>query len=135
MANQIHHGSAGLIWGLRPVELDELMITGMRRVDSLSNFASGDKDQARLRKACEDFEAIFLHEILKALRRTVPAGNSQQEALYRSLLDEQLARTCASRGLGLADLLYSTLVHDDTMEAAQSSPGKGAKDFHEKTDD
>jgi flagellar protein FlgJ len=86
-------------------------------------------ERERLRKACRDFETIFLHELLKGLRRTVPDGGSQQKALYQSMLDEQLAREFAKRGLGLADQLYAELT------ASERIPFRvAAKDIHESSD-
>ncbi len=96
----------------------------------VSNQKGGDADGERLRTACQEFESLLLEQIMKGLRRTVPEGESRQEALYRSLLDEQVARLCARRGLGLAALLFSRL--EETGRQTDSSPESGLK-VSEKT--
>lgn len=63
----------------------------------------------RLAGACEEFEAIFIEQMLKAMRRTVGSSESRQEAIYRSLFDEEVSRVLAKRGLGLKELLLGHL--------------------------
>lgn len=63
----------------------------------------------RLAGACEEFEAIFIEQMLKAMRRTVNSSESRQEAIYRSLFDEEVSRVLAKRGLGLKELLLGNL--------------------------
>ncbi len=66
-------------------------------------------DGARLREAAEGFEALFLEGLLKGLRRTTLARSGRDKTLYQGLLDEELVRLCATRGVGLAGLLEATL--------------------------
>ncbi|MEJ2031854.1 MAG: rod-binding protein [Deltaproteobacteria bacterium] len=71
------------------------------------------KDQ-KLRKACADFEAIMLRQLLATMRKSVPksglldggyAGN-----MYRSIRDEQLAHTLSQgKGVGFGEALYRQL--------------------------
>jgi Rod binding domain-containing protein len=98
-----------------------------------STFRSVDKTELKkqsLLKACRDFEAILLHEILKGMRKAMPGGGSRQEALYRSIFDEQISRVCAARGLGLANLLYSGLEKSLYL----TDPNHHAKAFHRTAD-
>ncbi|NVM21131.1 MAG: rod-binding protein [Desulfobacterales bacterium] len=69
---------------------------------------------AKLRQACADFEAIFLHYILKSARKALPQdgflGNTHESKVYRSMMDQEMARAMArGRGLGLGRLLYQQL--------------------------
>ncbi len=69
----------------------------------------------KLAKACADFEALFLQQLFKQMRATVPrsdpSGGSQAETLYTEMLDGELAQSIArGRGIGLADLLYRQVV-------------------------
>jgi len=66
-------------------------------------------ERERLAGACEEFEAIFIELMLKAMRRTVGSSETRQEAIYRSLFDEETARVLARRGLGLKELIFDTL--------------------------
>jgi len=71
-------------------------------------------NEAKLKKACHDFEAIILQQMLAAMRKSVPkdglleSGFSQD--MYQSLYDESLAQEMASgKGIGLADALFHQL--------------------------
>lgn len=68
-----------------------------------------DWERERLARVCEEFEAIFIEQMLKAMRRTVGSSESRQEAIYRSLFDEEVSRVLAKRGLGLRELLLGNL--------------------------
>ncbi len=74
-------------------------------------------DQHRLDKACADFEALFVQQLFKAMRATVPEspflGRGPAEDLYTSLLDQQVAQEMAQGGgrLGLADQIRNKLTH------------------------
>lgn len=67
-----------------------------------------------LKKACTDFEAIILKQLLTAMRNTVPKGGLMDggyaQEMYQSMYDEGLANDMASgKGIGLADALYKQL--------------------------
>jgi len=71
-------------------------------------------DDPKLRRACSEFESIFLHYILKSARRSLPENGlfdkTNESKIYQSMLDEQMALSIAlGRGLGLGDLLYEAL--------------------------
>lgn len=71
--------------------------------------------EARLRQATKEFEAVFIQEMLKAMRSTVPEGGlvdaGQSEDMFTALLDEHVARAAGERSQrGLADALYRQFV-------------------------
>jgi len=74
-----------------------------------SKAAGPEWERERLAGACEEFEAIFIEQMLKAMRRTVNSSESRQEAIYRSLFDEEVSRVLAKKGLGLKELLLGNL--------------------------
>ena len=68
-------------------------------------------DQKAMQKACEEFESLLVHQMLKQMRQTVPktglldGGNAEQ--MYRSMLDGELSRQISQRkGIGLAPMIY-----------------------------
>ena len=80
-------------------------------VQSPRNKAAQD---AKLKKACSDFESIFLQYLLKSARNTLPENNlfenTHESKMYKSMMDEQLAVSVSrGRGTGLAKLLYEDL--------------------------
>ena len=74
-----------------------------------------DEKHLALKKATEQFEAYFLNELLKEMRRTVPenkllsdGGHGQQ--IFRDMMDGKLSESMASRGdLGMARMMYDQL--------------------------
>ena len=69
--------------------------------------ASEDRNP-RLTKACADFEAIFVEQLFKTMRASVPASGvldgGRAEEIYTSLLDQQIAQemACGQGSVGLA---------------------------------
>ena len=80
-----------------------------------SRLEPGEKgqDEAKLRKACQDFEAVFIGQIWKQMRSSVPKDgmlHSKEEESYLSMFDQELSvKMCRSGGIGLSDLLYENL--------------------------
>ena len=70
-------------------------------------------DEAKLRKACQDFEAVFIGQIWKQMRSSVPKDgmlHSKEEESYLSMFDQELSvKMSRSGGIGLSDLLYENL--------------------------
>lgn len=69
---------------------------------------------SKLRKACEDFEALFTYQLLRSMRRTVEKSDlfhgGAGEEIYESMLDQELSKSTAGKAKGgLADLLYEQL--------------------------
>lgn len=71
-------------------------------------------DAQGARAAAQQFEALFLQQVLKSMRDATPqdgAFDSDQTRMYQSLLDQQLAQVLATRsnGTGLAAMLEKQL--------------------------
>ncbi len=73
---------------------------------------SGQQDE-QLMGVARQFESLLIHQMLKAMRRTVQKSdllNSFSLQQYESMLDEEIAKEMAEhKGLGLADMLYHQL--------------------------
>jgi flagellar protein FlgJ len=72
--------------------------------------ADTDKE-AKLKKACNDFEAIFLKQMLTTMRKSVPKSGLFNDGfandMYQSMADDQLARDLAhDSSMGIGDILY-----------------------------
>ena len=78
---------------------------------SLAASQAGDK--TALRKAAEQFEALFIQEMLKTMRQTVEKDENNTSAhmeTYESMLDRELALQMSKRGtVGVADMLVGHL--------------------------
>lgn len=87
--------------------------------------ASGESDTQQLKAACDSFEALFMQQMLKQMRATVPKdglfSGGSAEQLYTEMLDSELSKEMAADGgLGISRLLF------EHMLAAQRS-GKETK--------
>ncbi|HEY9595723.1 MAG TPA: rod-binding protein [Spirochaetia bacterium] len=67
---------------------------------------------SELYKACEDFEAIFIKQMLDAMRKTIDRsdsllGGGMGQDMYEDMLYDQYAKKMASTGqFGLAETIY-----------------------------
>ncbi len=82
-------------------------------------------DEGRLKKACTDFEAIFINQILRAMRQTVPHGGFLKEGpemnLFQSLYDDKLSEHLARRkGMGLGEMIYRQMTRHGKVRPADS---------------
>ena len=74
-----------------------------------------DKKHLDLQKATQQFEAYFVNELLKEMRKTVPKdtlvqddGNGQD--IFQGMMDQTLSEKMSSRGdLGMAKMMYDQL--------------------------
>ena len=108
---------------------------------SLAASQAGEK--TALRKAAEQFEALFIQEMLKTMRQTVEKDENTTSAhmeTYESMLDRELALQMSKRGtVGVADMLVAHLERQQQStdqvlknrdlnalrDEAKGQPGKG----------
>ncbi len=92
--------------------------------------ATPEQERARLRKAAQEFEALFMYQMLKAMRQTVgesslaknlPLGGSLGKDTYTDLFDLELARGMATGGHGsISDILCRALEKTVTADSGQT---------------
>jgi flagellar protein FlgJ len=78
---------------------------------------AGQKDDQRLKAACNDLEALFIHHMLSEMRKTVQKAGltdgGRAEEIYTSLMDAETARQMAADGgIGLSSILLKQLGGD-----------------------
>lgn len=87
--------------------------------------------QAGLKAAAQQFETLFLQQVLKSMRDTVPQDDmlsSDQSRFYTGLLDQQMAQNMATsgKGLGFAKLIEQQLGrHMEAQGAAGAAADLG----------
>lgn len=77
-----------------------------------------------MKQASKQFEVMFMQMVLKSMRDATPAEgmfSSQQEKMYTSMLDQQLAQNLSGRGLGLAEAMFAQLNRTTGGEATNST--------------
>lgn len=73
--------------------------------------AQGKKGKPEdIKKAAREFEALFINNLFKVMRESVPKGGlldgGRGEEIYTSMLDEALSAELAKRGgIGLANIV------------------------------
>ena len=75
-------------------------------------------DEEKLKRACMDFESIFIHQMLKSMRETVPKsgllGEGPDKGIFESLFDQEWSKSLAQQGgLGLGKMLYKQMLRSD----------------------
>lgn len=82
-----------------------------RSLDGLKRAAVRDP-QAQLQEAARQFEALFLNQMMKSMRKAGMSSqliDNRQVQFYQSLLDQQLSQQLAGKGLGQSDMLVRQL--------------------------
>lgn len=75
--------------------------------------ASGSPVEAR--KVAQDFEAVFLNELLESMFAGEPTdgpfSGGPSEGVYRSMMNDSIAKAIAKRGgIGIADSVYREIL-------------------------
>ena len=98
---------------------------------------SGDKkklDRKKLKKACTDFDALFMAQMLKSMRQTIPQsgllGKGLGSDIYQGLMDQELSKKLAhNKGLGLGQVLYRQMLRQEEKIPLVSRGGQPLKPF------
>src|ERR1051325_8235900 len=73
------------------------------------------KQQSKLQKATQEFEAVFIGMMLKQMRKSMTGGdgifgNSPESKTYQEMMDDTLATNLSQTGsFGLAKVMYRSL--------------------------
>lgn len=84
-----------------------------------------DRETKRLKDACKDFEALFLTNMLKAMRKTVQKtdlfGSDSGEETFQEMMDTEVGKSAAkSSSMGIADALYHQLATQMSQQNAEN---------------
>jgi len=87
-------------------------------------FSVGKGDHAAARRAAEDFESVFVNQLLESmsegLKSEGPFTGGEGEKTYRSLLNDSIAKEIARHGgIGIADQVYREILK---MQEAAAPP-------------
>src|SRR5687767_6951424 len=103
--------------------LDQRLSLDVQGVDALRRTVRSSPQEG-MKQASKQFEVMFMQMVLKSMRDATPAEGmfgSQQEKMYTSMLDQQLAQNLSGRGLGLAEAMFAQL-NRTTGGAGASTP-------------
>lgn len=94
-------------------------------LEQLRAQAKRSPDQA-LAAAAQQFESVFLNMMLKSMREASPQDgmfDSEQTRMFTGMLDQQLAQSMASRGVGLADIMVKQLSRGAALQEGGATTG------------
>ena len=85
---------------------------------------SKKKELAKLKDACSEFESIFMHQMLKEMKKTVNPKNSlvyggQAEEIFSDMLDQERAKEVK---IGLGDMMFRQL--SQSIISSTKNPSK-----------
>lgn len=99
--------------------------------------AKENGDDEDLKKVSQQFEAFFINEIFKSMRKASDWGDgltekSHARGMYESMLDENLSDEISSgKGIGIADLIFKQMSKQYDISSSNSDGDEN--DDQEKT--
>ena len=77
-------------------------------------FDTENKSDEELIETCKQFESLFVNQLLKEMRKTVPKDGiipqSQEEEMFTAMFDEEVSKMISSSGrMGMAEMLFEQL--------------------------
>ncbi len=94
-----------------------------------------NQDQKKLKKAAQEFEAIFVQQMLDAMDKTIDRKDSflnggSSEEYFRSMLNEEISKSMTSKqggsGFGLAESIYRQMSQNSKKSESGTSGATGA---------
>jgi flagellar protein FlgJ len=90
-------------------------------------------DPEALRKTCEEFEAIFVKQMLKEMRGTLPDGGllprSMGQDYFQEMMDAEVAKAAAVKGhFGIGEALFRQLQPPEPVVAEKPAAVEPAVD-------
>lgn len=94
-----------------------MFIEGMSHLPVSKQAAEGPsqaKEEAKLKEACQQFEEMFLTQMMKQMRKSAPKGGlfkgGQAQKQFEGMLDQERAKAWASDGgVGMAQMLFEQM--------------------------
>jgi flagellar protein FlgJ len=92
--------------------------------DPKSGIAGMDKE--KLKKACTEFEALFINQLLQFMRRMIPSSSpgvlGSGKDVYQSLFDQELSKSMAKRGgLKIGEMVYKQMMRREEKKSLSAS--------------
>ena len=113
---------------IQPVQIEKNIFSKMteKNLERLRNQSSFGKlgSEKGIEKVSRDFESVFLHKLLTAMRKTVPKSgllDSFASDMYQSMMDEEIAKEMSTKkGMGMGEMIYNELSNINRVRRGQS---------------
>ncbi len=95
------------------IKLDPMFLTPPPSL-SPDKTAKKDQDLKSLRESTREFEAIFVMEMYKSMRKSLPEGGLFEKDIatdiFQEMMDKEYARaTAKGKGMGLGEAMYNQM--------------------------
>ena len=113
---------------IQPIQIEKNIFSKMteKNLERLRNESSFGKfgSEKGIEKVSRDFESVFLHKLLTAMRKTVPKSgllDSFASDMYQSMMDEEIAKEMSTKkGMGMGEMIYNELSNINRVRRGQS---------------
>lgn len=118
-----------LISSLNQVPTDILTSSGSQlesKIRAARSASSVAKQNGELKKAAQEFEAIFINHMLKVMRETIEESGLLDgglgKSIYTEMFDQEISLSLAKRGaLGISNMLQKSLAATVPEEGSENS--------------
>ena len=98
---------------LTPIDPRTLLSASRPNLDQATRKA---RDIESLRQSTREFEALYINEMFKAMRKTIPEGGliekDMSQDIYEEMMDMERARVASEgKGIGLGQAMFDQLRH------------------------
>jgi len=119
---------------ISPLQNQESLLSGVtdRKIGQLKADAEsqGAKSDEELKKIAQQFESIFVNQLMKSMRDTLPKSglvSSFSLDMYESMFDQEVAGEMAkNKSIGLAEVLYTQLSRLNEKSANEKTAAEDA---------
>lgn len=99
------------------LNVDPTRLMGTNKATSLENSIKRSGDDKELKQSCQDFEAMFIKQMLKSMKSTVNKSGlikeNMGEKIFDDMLSDEYAQSIAKNsGFGIAEMMYKQLAAD-----------------------
>jgi flagellar protein FlgJ len=106
------------------VDLTQRFALDVQGFDGMRAQAAASPEHG-LKAVAKQFDAVFMQMMLKSMREATPQDgplDSRDGAQFTSMLDEQLAQSMSSKGIGVANALITQLSHNAGLKGDAGGP-------------
>ena len=76
--------------------------------------------EQKLRKVAQDFEAIFMGQLVQVMGKTLPGGSMASGGMANMMFDRVMGEALSEGGgMGLAEIIYRDLLSKDVSENSE----------------
>ncbi len=94
--------------------VDPNTLMSSNKANSLQSTLSKSKDNEKLLQSCQDFEAMFIKQMLSSMKQTVNKSGFIKENMGEKIFDDMLSdeyskKMASTSGFGIAEMMYKQL--------------------------